>query len=132
MGLSNSGQDLATYEDETSHFYEDPAVHLEQYFPRDIDPALFGEREVVSQLNRTAADASWHHFWPSHLILFKSLLEHQPTPIDPTKKYITVKDSLVSHGYNVVWESGWNGWESDEKRRGAVSVWRWRGETSRT
>ncbi len=132
MGLSNSGQVLATYQDETRHFYEDPAAHLTQYFPRDVDPALFGEKEPVSQLNRTTMDASWHHTWPSHLILFKSLLQYRPALIGPNRKYITVKDILLSHGYREVWESGWNGWESDEKRRGAVSVWRWSRETGRT
>jgi len=126
------GQDLATYQDETRHFYEDPAAHFKQYFPRDVDPALFGQKEVVFQLNHTATDASWRHIWPSHLILFKSLLEYRPALIDSKKTYTTVKDTLLSHGYHEVWGSGWNGWEGDEKRRGPVSVWRWSRDTGST
>lgn len=28
-------------------------------------------------------------------------------------------------GYTELWSSGWNGWEGDENRRGAVKVWGW-------
>ncbi|KAF8333943.1 Alg9-like mannosyltransferase family-domain-containing protein [Cantharellus anzutake] len=107
------GQNLLTYRDETKHFYEDPAAHVEQYFSK---------AEV--RTNHTGVDASWHHIWPSHLMLFKSLLTYRPAHIDSKDEYTTIEDILWAHGYRQVWESGWNGWEGDEMRRGAVGVWK--------
>lgn len=48
--------------------------------------------------------------------MFHALLEITDEPVELFLRQL---------GYEVVWKSGWNGWEGDEKRRGQVLIWKW-------
>jgi phosphatidylinositol glycan class B len=131
------GQDLTTYEDQTTQFYRDPAAYLFQYFPERVSPSfppspypstLPGEKDEFTKRKR------WQHEWPSHLVMFDDLLSMRMSSADVkhsrSRNVTSFRDIVLQLGYSEVWNSGWNGWEGDEHRRGEVRLWQFSPEGS--
>lgn len=55
-----------------------------------------------------------------NLLFINGLHIHQD---NHTVTQTNVKGYISRLGYQEIWDSGWNGWEGDEKRRGAVKIW---------
>lgn len=90
---------------------------MHTHFPDQVDMAFPPSpmpSSPAGQSNLTEGD--WSHTWPSHLVMFDALFQ---IPDEP------VAEMFHKLGYEVLWTSGWNGWEGDEKRRGEVLVWGW-------
>lgn len=110
--LSRSGQDPATYRDDSDMFYSDPCGYVTSRSLL-LPPASSSSSPEPSTST-------------SRLVLFSNLLE-QPC-LDPIKTgAATVGELLLSQGrYAKEWE-GWNtlgGWHEDERRTGTVVVLR--------
>lgn len=107
-----SGQNLETYKDQSDVFYESPIAYLRNHFPPAVDLGFPPSPLPSSKpgLIDLTPD-QWNHTWPSHLIFFGVLLEHDDIAI-----------LLESLGYEEIWKS-WNGWEQDSRRRGGIRVW---------
>lgn len=110
LSLARSGQDPATYRDESDIFYSDPCGYITS---RLLPPASSSSSPEPSTST-------------SRLVLFSNLLE-QPC-LDPIKTgAATVGELLLLQSrYVNEWE-GWNtlgGWHEDERRKGTVVVLR--------
>ena len=110
FSLRGSGQDPATYRDESDIFYSDPCGYITSQL---LPPASSSSSPEPSTST-------------SRLVLFSNLLE-QPC-LDPIKTgAATVGGLLLLQGrYVKEWE-GWNtlrGWHEDERRKGTVVVLR--------
>ncbi|EIN07166.1 glycosyltransferase family 22 protein [Punctularia strigosozonata HHB-11173 SS5] len=110
-----SGQNISEYRDQTDVFFADPLRYLRDRFPDTVDPAYPPSPHPVTlpgQAENTSRAQSWRHEWPSHFVIFGSLL-----------KYQGVSNFLKGQGYEEIWAVR-NGWEEDDKRRGGVRVWK--------
>jgi len=109
------GQNLSTYEDQTDVLYKNPLSYLYRFFPEKVD-LLFPPSPKPFTLPGSAPTAveTWDHRWPSHLIFFGALLEHDG-----------VETLLKRKGYREAWAAR-GSWEEDWRRRGGVKVWKWR------
>ena len=110
LSLARSGQDPATYRDESDIFYSDPCGYITSQL---LPPASSSSSPEPSTST-------------SRLVLFSNLLE-QPC-LDPIKtRAATVGELLLLQSrYVNEWE-GWNtlgGWHEDERRKGTVVVLR--------
>lgn len=116
------GIDAAHYRDQTDVFFSDPVHYLETRFPPHVDPRFPPMRQRDFQPSGAPNDLGWRHPWPSHLVLFASLLERRAHAR-------TVRDVLAARGY-VEQKRLWNALaHPDAERRGDVVVWAWRPPT---
>jgi len=71
-------------------------------------------------------DRGWTHTWPSHLVLFKNLLDE---PCRLLEDCTSVGELLEKKGYRFEKEfwNGIGGWHEDERRKGGIVVLRWQG-----
>jgi len=116
-------QNLTTYVHQTNHFYDDPVTYLHKFFPPNVSPDFPATAPRPSLVGRRLPDSdSWYHPWPSHFVFFDSLLR-----LHDASGNVSVQHILEDKGYEEIWDSGWNGWEGDEQRRGSVRVWKWNG-----
>ncbi|KAH7908309.1 glycosyltransferase family 22 protein [Hygrophoropsis aurantiaca] len=113
------------YKDQTDIFFESPVSYMKTHFPRTVNPtyppspsatsipdAAFIQKLHEVEKTSQSWDLGWAHEWPSHLVLFGSLLNESGMP-----------ELLKGKGYAEVWQGGWE-WEGDNKRKGGVRVWR--------
>ena len=100
--VTDSGEELSTYQDESDIFFRDPEIFLSARFPEYVDTTF-----------PSSARAPYEYAWPSHLVFFGALLHERG-----------VEDALRAKGYAEVWRAG-NGIEEDPRRRGGVRIWRW-------
>ncbi|GJJ12569.1 hypothetical protein Clacol_006812 [Clathrus columnatus] len=105
-------QDLETYKDQSDIFYESPLAYLRARFPSTVDHT-FPPSPFPTSLPGAidAIDEQWKHTWPSHLVFFGALLDHEG-----------VGALLEERGYQETW-SAWNGWEQDPRRKAGIKVW---------
>ena len=120
--------DPTTYWDQSDFFLYDPVRYLRDRFPSRVDPTFPTMRamhfrsprgtnasDVVAQ--HAASDLGWRHPWPSHLVVYDSLL-HTGTPQ-------TVGDLLAQRGYEEVVRF-WNTvWHPEPQRKGDIVVLRY-------
>ncbi|WFD32198.1 glycosylphosphatidylinositol anchor biosynthesis [Malassezia sp. CBS 17886] len=80
--------DAATYWDQSDFFFHDPVRYLAERFPARVDerfPAMrrehfrppVGGNASDPVAAHAAHDLGWRHAWPSHLVLFESLLRRR-------------------------------------------------------
>lgn len=120
--------DPATYWDQSDFFLYDPVRYLRERFPSRVDPTFPTMRaahfrsprgtntsDVVAQ--HASSDLGWRHPWPSHLVVYESLL-HTGAPQ-------TVGDLLAQRGYEEV-ARFWNTvWHPEPHRKGDIVVLRY-------
>lgn len=112
-----SGQELATYRDQTDIFFDSPVEYIQNNFPAEVD-TNFPPSSLPNSTPGAAVQVAnnstgpWKHEWPQVLVMFGILLEDQD-----------VRALLKSRGYSEVWSSGWR-WEGEGKRKGGVKVLR--------
>ncbi|KIK59538.1 glycosyltransferase family 22 protein [Collybiopsis luxurians FD-317 M1] len=110
-------QNLSTYRDQTTIFFDDPYRYLIDRFPPIVDPSFPISQNPASIPGQTTSNNAWSHEWPKCLILFGALLEEPG-----------VREILVGKGYEEVWRRG-RSWEGDiDERKGGVRVWKWKGK----
>lgn len=107
------------YWDQTDFFFDDPALYLRSRFPESVDPAFppmsKADFRRVTGGSRTEHDLGWFHTWPSHLVVFDSLLSRP----DGNS---TVGGFLAAKGYHEK-ARFWNAlFHPDEHRKGDVLV----------
>ncbi|KAL9932066.1 hypothetical protein V8E36_009127 [Tilletia maclaganii] len=128
------GQELSTYRHQTRVFYEDPYQYLIDRFPAKVDPTFPPSPYPPAEAH---ADGSrdWRHTWPSHLVLFSTLLDRQATVADARRtnsrgQMPTVGELLRDKGY-VETQRDWNGFFSDDENRwGSVLILEWQAANS--
>ena len=112
-----SEEELGAYRDQTDVFYAAPLAYLLTRFPPSVDPRFppspYPSTPPGTPASLAIRDGGWAHAWPSHLVFFGALLEHEG-----------VERLLRARGYGEVWRAG-NGLEEDRRRRGGVRVWRY-------
>lgn len=120
--------DATTYWDQSDFFFYDPVRYLRERFPSRVDTTFPPMRAVHFRAPRGAnktdpvaqhahCDLGWRHTWPSHLILYDSLLH--------TGGRETVETVLAHRGYKEV-ERFWNAlWHPEPHRRGDIVVLRY-------
>lgn len=120
---SRRGQDKTTYRDQSDFFYHDPIGYLKTRFPptvhRSFPPSPFTYPSRLSSIKRPSGDLGWFHAWPSHFVLFSTLLESSNAEGE------TVGELLERQGYKVetrIWNSHW---QDDDRRNGDVVLMRW-------
>jgi phosphatidylinositol glycan class B len=121
--ITRRGQDKAKYRDQSDFFYESPTNYLTTRFPPSVDPSFppstFTITSSLSILAHPSGDLGWNHTWPSHFVLFQTLLESSDGAAQ------TIGDFLESKGYRVE-ERIWNShWQDDDRRNGDVVLLRW-------
>ncbi|KAJ7063457.1 glycosyltransferase family 22 protein [Mycena amicta] len=107
-------QELATYRDQTTIFFESPHKYLTTRFPDSVDPAFPPSAFPASVPGtRDPEPYPWAHSWPRHLVFFGALLQQEG-----------VESLLEQRGYKEIWSAG-RPWEGDsDERKGGVKVWR--------
>ncbi|KAK0525777.1 glycosylphosphatidylinositol anchor biosynthesis [Tilletia horrida] len=132
-------EDTKAYRDQTRVFYEDPIEYLKSRFPARVDPAFPSSPYPPSESDALDGSKEWRHTWPSHFVLFETLLREgrrkggsDQTGLSlgdgegNTKLGMTVGSYLRSLGYAEV-ERLWNGFGSDDENRwGDVLVLAWK------
>lgn len=115
---------LTGYWDQSDFFLADPLQYMRTRFPTTVDlsfPPM--ERSQFSVPSSTglprahaAYDLGWRHPWPSHLVMFSSLLDtHDHTT--------SMADVLTAQGYRET-ARFWNSvFHPEAHRRGDVVVW---------
>lgn len=121
--MPHRGQDKTTYRDQSDFFYDSPTDYLTTRFPASVDssfpPSPFTVTSPQLSLAHPSGDLGWNHTWPSHLVLFQTLLESSGGATQ------TIGDLLESKGYRVE-ERIWNShWQDDDRRNGDVVLLRW-------
>lgn len=102
------------YVDQADEFYESPATWLHNEMAPDVDPA-FPPALMRLFRSHTGQDSEGKIPWPSHLVLFETLLESPG-----------VKEVLIQRGYQPVY-SRWNAlFTDDERRSGRLQIWAWK------
>ncbi|KAE8209699.1 hypothetical protein CF327_g6348 [Tilletia walkeri] len=115
-------EDLKTYRDQTKVFYEDPFAYLQSRFPSTVDPTF--PPSPYPEPKTTDGSQNWTHSWPSHLVIFETLLDHRSRSEEGKEK---VGDLLREKGYATS-KRLWNGFGSDDENRwGDVLVLKWQG-----
>lgn len=113
---SNSGQDIATYKDQTDIFYDDPVAYLQTHFPPEVAKNFPASSYPSSKPGEVhSVHRSWQHEWPEYIVCFGALLEVPD-----------LRSLLERKGYKQVWRESY-GWEEDGKRRGGVMIWKFQG-----
>lgn len=114
----------STYWDQTDFFFHDPLQYINTRFPPVVDPAFpamsvasftLPDDRVGQIAQHTEYDLGWRHPWPSHLVLFSSLL-------DTSQNNVSVGERLSALGYRPkvrFWNSFFH---PDEHRRGDIVV----------
>jgi phosphatidylinositol glycan class B len=134
--VTNSSQ----YLDQTTAFYFSPLKYLQDYFPPSVDGSFPASPRPTSdprstdlmpiRTNTRYAKSGflfvddWEYSWPEHLVMFGVLPE-----VVNRDNSSTVGSFLMKKGYSRTWRT-FNGFEEDEKRRGGVEVWSWKGQGS--
>lgn len=128
---------MTDYWDQSDFFYHDPYAYLLRRYPARVDPAFptmlakhFRAPRISNATDALAQharyDLGWRHPWPSHLVLFASLLAVQ----DP-RSNDTVGELLHRRGYRVE-RRIWNALVHPEhKRQGAILVLRYEAHPAR-
>ncbi|KAM0750250.1 hypothetical protein T439DRAFT_302200 [Meredithblackwellia eburnea MCA 4105] len=113
------GQNPKTYKDQSDFFYDSPSQYLNTRFPSSVDLSF-----PASPLNRnlrlqSSNDLGWTHSWPSHIVLYSTLLR-----VEKEEEGLKVEEILRSQGYGL-WRKVWNShWHEDGRRRGDLLIWR--------
>lgn len=116
------------YWDQTDFFYHDPIKYLVERFPYNVDPRFPETPDVAGYAGGGAAehpwDQGWRHSWPSHLVVFESLLHEGTRKVGHTR---TLKNLLSLKGYREV-ARYWNTPKHEDRRRdGDVVVLAYKG-----
>lgn len=116
-------QNLSTYRDQTTVFFDSPMDYLLTYFPAHVKPSFpvssfptsipGAPTPVLSSGSSTQPPYPWRHEWPRYFIFFGQLL------LEPG-----VRGILEEQGYQEVWKAG-REWEGEGHRKGGVKVWEW-------
>ncbi|WFD26355.1 glycosylphosphatidylinositol anchor biosynthesis [Malassezia nana] len=116
--------DLPGYWDQSDFFFADPLQYMTLRFPPLVDLS-FPPMESASfsvpystglPQAHAAYDLGWAHPWPSHLVLFSSLL-------DVRNQTHSMAELLTAQGYRETMRF-WNALlHPDTHRRGSVVVW---------
>ncbi|CDW97284.1 hypothetical protein, partial [Sporisorium scitamineum] len=123
-------QSSTKYWDQSDFFYHDPIKYLVDRFPYNVDtdyppspPAALMEGEGESH----PWDKGWRHSWPSHLVVFESLLKEGTRRLGHTR---TLKNLLSLKGYREV-ARYWNTPKHEDARRdGDIVVLAYKGPKS--
>ena len=100
----------APYWDQSDYFFHDPVTYLRTRFPPTVDPT-FPPMSRTSFAPKVGHDLGWRHPWPSHLVVFSSLLANT-----------SVSDLFYAQGYRPT-KRWWNSlFHPDTHRRGDVVV----------
>jgi GPI mannosyltransferase 3 len=134
--VTNSSQ----YLDQTTAFYFSPVEYLQDYFPPSVHGSFPASPRPASdprssdllpvRTNTRYAKSGfffvddWEYSWPQHLVMFGVLPK-----VASRDKSSTVGSFLTKKGYSRTWRT-FNGFEEDEKRKGGVEVWSWKGHRS--
>lgn len=108
------------YWDQSDFFFHDPWTYLETRFPPAVNttfPPMTPTSFVLPHSDAPHAryDLGWRHPWPSHMVVFSSLLSQ-------SRGNTTVGDVLYTHGYTPV-KRMWNAlFHPDTHRRGEIVV----------
>ncbi|GAA97117.1 glycosyltransferase family 22 protein [Mixia osmundae IAM 14324] len=115
-----SGQDQRSYKDQSDFFYEDPITYLKRRFPYppndEFPPSLLPDVRSLQAKFKTSGDLGWRHEWPTHFVLFESLLNSTANLAwqFQHKHYVPVKRFFNSHVHE------------DPRRRGDILVLQYR------
>lgn len=122
-------QKKTPYWDQSDFFYHDPIKYLVDRFPYNVDtnyppaPEPGWEREAEN-----VWDQGWRHSWPSHLVVFESLLKEGTRKMGHTR---TLKNLLSLKGYREVGRY-WNTPKHEDPRRdGDIVVLAYKGPKTR-
>ncbi|GAA6062630.1 hypothetical protein JCM10212_000292 [Sporobolomyces blumeae] len=135
------GQPKGDYLDQTDWLYASPSTYFLDRFPRVVDPAFppsprprrtdpyslppsTSSDSLRAELRAARFDRGWTHEWPSHLVLFGSILNE---PCRAREGCRDVGELLDQLGYRVeeVFWNGIGGWHEDPRRKGHVVVLTW-------
>lgn len=120
--------DPSTYWDQSDFFFYDPVRYLRDRFPAQVDPRFpamrAGHFRAPRMVNTSDAvvrharhDLGWRHTWPSHLVVYDSLLA--------TGEPESVGVLLARRGYREE-QRFWNAlWHPEPHRRGDIVVLRY-------
>nr|CDI53051.1 related to dolichyl-phosphate-mannose-glycolipid alpha-mannosyltransferase [Melanopsichium pennsylvanicum 4] len=123
------------YWDQSDFFYHDPIKYLVERFPYNVDtdyPSVSKEYGKLTWIEgegkgKDVWDKGWRHNWPSHLIMFDSLLREGTRKVGHTR---TLKNLLSLKGYREV-ARYWNTIQHEDARRdGDVVVMAYKGPKS--
>lgn len=120
-------QQMTAYWDQSDFFYHDPIKYLVDRFPYNVDtdyPNAPGP-QVADAVN--AWDQGWHHSWPSHLVVFESLLREGSRKVGHNR---TLKNLLSLKGYREVRRYYNTPKHEDPRRDGDIVVLAYKGPKS--
>lgn len=127
--MMNRGQDSKTYLDQTDIFYASPLAYLHDRFPPLVDPTFPPSSRTLAQPVAAGEpmenDLGWRHSWPSHIVLFDTLLHVRRDGTERAgEKVEMVGELLRGIGYREETRL-WNSHFHETKRSGDVVVLRW-------
>jgi len=139
--LNKRAANASQYLDQTTAFYFSPTEYLQDYFPPSVDDSFPASPRPTSdpaasgllpaRTNTRYAKSGfffvddWKYSWPEYLVMFgvlPNVASHDGSG--------TVGSFLREKGYAHTWRT-FNGYEEDDKRRGGIEVWRWKGYNNR-
>ncbi|KAJ9476280.1 GPI mannosyltransferase 3 [Pseudozyma hubeiensis] len=123
----SASQKATEYWDQSDFFYHDPIKYLVDRFPYNVDTDYPPSPEPRLEGEHHAWDKGWRHSWPSHLVVFESLLREGTRRPGHTR---TLKNLLSLKGYREV-ARYWNTPKHEDARReGDVVVLAYKGPKS--
>lgn len=117
------------YWDQSDFFYDDPIKYLVERLPYNVDTAFPPPPPAAPERDRTHPwDLGWRHSWPSHLVVFESLLSEGTRKAGHTR---TLQNVLSLKGYREV-ARYWNTPKHEDSRRdGDLVVLEYKGPKTR-
>ncbi|SPO26066.1 related to dolichyl-phosphate-mannose-glycolipid alpha-mannosyltransferase [Ustilago trichophora] len=115
------------YWDQSDFFYHDPIKYLVDRFAYNVDTEYPPAPPAALEYGDNPWDKGWRHSWPSHLVVFESLLKEGSRKAGHTR---TLKNLLSLKGYREVaryWNSAMH---EDKRREGDVVVLAYKGPKS--
>ena len=120
-------QQGAEYWDQSDFFYHDPIKYLVDRFPYNVDTDYPSAPRSEGERGDNPWDEGWRHAWPSHLVVFESLLREGSRKVGHTR---TLKNLLSLKGYREV-ARYWNSPKHEDARRdGDIVVLAYKGPKS--
>lgn len=125
--LMTREQQTVEYWDQSDFFYHDPIKYLVDRFPYNVNTDYPASPKSQQQGGGHPWDKGWRHSWPSHLVVFESLLKEGTRKPGHTR---TLKNLLSLKGYREV-ARYWNTPKHEDPRRdGDIVVLAYKGPKS--
>ncbi|PWY99880.1 hypothetical protein BCV70DRAFT_200792 [Testicularia cyperi] len=122
---------VGEYMDQSDFFYADPIKYLVERLPYNVDtryPSSSPHEDYMPETAENKWDLGWRHYWPSHVVVFESLLDTNTRKPGHTR---TLRNLLSLKGYRQVGRFWNSNVHEDPRRSGDVVVLAYKGPQTR-